>query len=227
MNEKWLLGRLIKMETNADDDFLSRELLNSVLSSAVDWIFQWKPRDLNISSKHEPLNFSSNSVQKRKVINNRRRSLVKNTKEKEDETQRWWKIQPLKSKGETRTWKARQKVVAEKETRREEFWKATLIVSARCPHPALQLSRITKDYQGLSRIITKDRQGSSRIVKDHQGLWARVVPTLPCIELSKMKAGKGHLELTSDRRYHFELEKKKILSWHEDTVAVDNRQFDN
>ena len=207
--------------------FFLRPLTEYFSENQETWIFHGKPRELNVSSKHEPLNFSSNSVQKRKVINNRRRSLVKNTKEKEEEKQRWWKMQPFKSKGETRTWKARQKVVAEKETRREEFWKATLIVSARCPHPALQLSRITKDYQGLSRIITKDRQGSSRIVKDHQGLWARVVPTLPCIELSKMKAGKGHLELTSDRRYYFELGNKKILSWHEDTVAVDNRQFDN
>ena len=101
-------------------------------------------------------------MQKRKVINNRRRSLVKNTKEKEEEKQRWWKMQPFKSKGETRTWKARQKVVAEKETRREEFWKATLIVSARC------LAIIT-DYQGLSRIVKDYYQRSSRIIKDCQG----------------------------------------------------------
>ena len=65
----WLI-ELVDADFCMTFHFLSRELLNSLLSSA-DWIFHWKPRDLNFSSKQELLNFSLNSLQNREVISRR------------------------------------------------------------------------------------------------------------------------------------------------------------
>ena len=155
----WLID-LVDADFCMTFHFLSRELLNSLLSSA-DWIFHWKPRDLNFSSKQELLNFSLNSLQNREVIS--RRSLEEKNLGKKKKSKKAANVKNAVFVKLRRTKKMKSKKTVEE----EKWWKSRWIVRARCPHPALHqiIKRWKPGKDILSSPLILDMILSSQIRK--------------------------------------------------------------